>query len=204
MLAEQKRDGEWRDWKQMAGQFSPVLASIELLDGLHLIPAEADRRALLASAVAELGGAKDYYRHVVVGMLGQRRETYRVAELEACYRSWAAASVTQVRAAEGLGAAFATRLCTPFIGTHREFANALGSAIGDHTRGLDVEDLDEARNSIDAVHRQARQVDEIFQGYMMQLDWKAENPTALIEPDPDRIERHDGIIVYDVGDANLR
>lgn len=186
-LAEQKRDGEWRDWKEMAARFVPVVASSEMVDGVHLIPAEETRRAILVGAIGELGKAKEYFRHVVTGMMDQRRETHRIREFETSYRTWVAASSAHVKAAEGVGGRWAANLCSSFLDRHREFSEGLRAAIGDYTRGLGADDWDRGKDRRKTLLDQASQVEEIFRGHVMRLEWEADNEISSLEfePDPD-------------------
>lgn len=199
-LAEQKRDGEWRDWKEMVARFVPVVASSEMVDGVHLVPSEETRRAILVSAIGELGKAKEYFRHVVTGMIDQRREVHRIEEFETSYRAWVAASSAHAKAAEGVGGSWAANLCSSFLDRHREFSEELRAAIGDYTRGLGADDWDSAKDRRKTLLKQASQVEEIFRGHVMRLEWEADNGMSSLEfePDPDSVKRHDGLIVYEV------
>ncbi|MDE0450454.1 MAG: hypothetical protein OXI90_01635 [Gammaproteobacteria bacterium] len=199
-LAEQKRDGEWRDWKELVARFVPVVASSEMVDGVHLVPAEETRRAILVSAIGELGEAKEYFRHIVTGMMDQRREMHRIGEFETSYRAWVAASSAHAKAAEGIGGSWAANLCGSFLDRHREFSEEVRAAIGDYTRALGADDWDRRKDPRTTLLEQASQVEEIFRGHVMRLEWQADNAMSSLdfEPDPDSVKRHDGLIVYEV------
>ena len=204
-LAEQKRSGEWRDWKEMVVRFVPVVASIEMLNGVRLVSPETTRQAMTVMALGELGKAKEYYRQVVMGILDQRREVHRVGEFEASYRAWVAAGSAHVRAAQGLGANLAANLCGSFLDSHHEFAKELRAAIGDYTRVLGVADRERTTKQRRALYEQASQVEEIFRGHLLQLEWETNNgvSSSEFEPDPDRVGRHDGVVTYQVDYARI-
>ena len=206
LLAQQQRDGEWRDWKEMVGRFVPVLAHVDTLNGIHLVQAEETRRAITVSAAGEFGTAKEYFHHVVTGMIGQRREMHRMDEFEASYRAWVLASNAHVRAAAGLDGNLAISLCSSFLDSHREFDNELRAAIGDYTRALGASESDRANDPRKMLHELAAQVHEIFGGYEMQLKWEVDNGVRSLEfePDRDRVERHDGVIVFEVEPTGVR
>ena len=203
-LAEQTRDGEWRDWKETVARFVPVVASSEMVDGVHLVPAEETRRAIRVNAIGDLGNAKEYFRLVVTGMMDQRREMHRIREFETSYRAWVAASSAHVKAAEGVSGGWAANLCSSFMDSHREFAEELRGAIREgYIRGLDADDWDTAKERRKTLLEQAAQVEEIFRGHILRLEWEADNAVSSLEFEPDRdsVKRHDGLIVYAVEHA---
>lgn len=170
-------DQDWLDKKQLFSRLSPVVSSMNTLEGVYRINDKSIARDKLISADDKLDEASVYFRQILGHMLVDKLEQERPDEFAACYRAWVMASQGRIQTMAELGEipeAYAR--AEAFKLEHQTFGRDFLEIRRDPLRKLASERVKRhAEQLLVQLGQQCAGAHEIVKGRVLQLQYMKEN-----------------------------